>query len=642
MSGAGDSGAEAASSAIKGPKGELQYGGQGDLAFRSALWGTGCRPKRPLLPWEDERNPLHKILGKPDAFTVPRVKVWPEGYMNTSSCSASSQASPPSSDADLGQVPSVKQVSKGWIRKTALCKAWHDSRNEARAAALQSWKALILSSGRSTALGASIMADIEAAGGQESEELVFQSVRDAFAGKSVSTLRSRANSLLCYARFKATLSLNDIEPVFPMSEGSVYAYLSHLRREGAPRSRLGRMLEAIGFSKTLIGADVDEILRSPRIRGACARSEPVPVRKKSPLSVEEVVFLEKLAADPLGDADCIIAGFVCFVLHCRLRWSDAMCTLREPSIDVTEGRGFLDAELYSHKTIAAMQFRLLPVVGVLPGLSGLMWAEGWLQNRRRRGMQASREVPLQPAPMAWGAWAKVPFEACNGALWLREKLSQFRVSPEARLDVATHSLKCTVLSWLSRASCPTDLQRRAGYHLAVGERNPAEYERDGQSAVLHFIQGVYLCIQGSLFFPDSERSARWSGCRSIEEGVRVLVRGRAEAVLPRTSEDDGVSDHGVESEEDEDAGELVSEGDQNEAEAQVARIGLGVAASLKEDARVAFRHKVSSVVHLAKDDAPPDEGEITVFRCGRQANHNYEQLSFVPACDTRQCATCWA
>ena len=123
--------------------------------------------------------------------------------------------------------------------------------------------------------------------------------------------------------------------------------------------------------------------------------------------------------------------------------------------------------------------------------------------------------------------------------------------------------------------------------------------------------------------------------------MRVLVRGRAESVLPRTSEDDGVSDYGVESEEGEDPGELVSEGDQNEAEAQVARIGLGVTASLKEDVRVAFRHKVSSVVHLAKDDSPPDEGEITVFRCGRQANHNDERLSFVPACDTRQCATCW-
>ena len=111
--------------------------------------------------------------------------------MVAASCSASSQASPQTSDADLGQVPSVKQVSKGWIKKTALCKAWHDSKNEAKASALQSWKALILSSGRSTALGASIMADMEAAGGQKSEELVFQSVRDAFAGKSVSTLRSR-------------------------------------------------------------------------------------------------------------------------------------------------------------------------------------------------------------------------------------------------------------------------------------------------------------------------------------------------------------------------------------------------------------------------------------------------------------------
>ena len=71
-----------------------------------------------------------------------------------------------------------------------------------------------------------------------------------------------------------------------------------------------------------------------------------------------------------------------------------------------------------------------------------------------------------------------------------------------------------------------------------------------------------------------------------------------------------MSDYGVESEEGEDPGELVSEGDQNEAEAQVARIGLGVAASLKEDVRVAFRHKVSSVVHLAKDDSLPMKGRL--------------------------------
>ena len=632
-----------AASAIDEAKGELQYGGQGDLAFRSALWSTGCRPKRPLLPWEDDNNAVHRILGKPEPFKFPKVRFWPENFMTMPSSSSGSQAPQPASDADLVQVPVLKQVHKSWIRKTALCKAWHDAKNEARTSALQSWKALILGSGRATVLGALIMDDLASSSTPEAEAeaQVFQSVRDAFAGKSVSTLRSRANSLLCYARFAATLSLQDIEPVFPMSENSAYAYVCHLRREGAPKSRMSRFIQAVGFAKGLVGASVDEVLQSPRIKGACQNTEPAPVRKKSPLKVEEVVFLERLASDPMGGPSGIIAGFVCFLLHCRLRWSDGMCVLQEPRLDINDGRGFLEAELYSHKTIAAMQFRLLPVVGVLPGLSGMIWAEGWLQNRLRQGLHASRNLPLQPAPMAWGSWAKTPFEACSGALWLRETLSKFRSSPESRLDVATHSLKCTVLSWLSRAACPGDLQRRAGYHLAVGERNPAEYERDGQSAVLHFIQGVYLCIQGSLFFPDSERSARWSGCRTIDEGVRVLVHGRAESVLPRTVEADGDSDHGAESDEAGGEGDLVSEGDRNEAEAQVARIGESLSGVVTEDSRIAFRHRVSSVVHLARDDAPPDEGEITVFRCGRLANHNYERLSFVPVCDTRQCATCW-
>ena len=304
-------------------------------------------------------------------------------------------------------------------------------------------KALILGSGRATVLGALIMDDLASSSTPEAEAeaQVFQSVRDAFAGKSVSTLRSRANSLLCYARFAATLSLQDIEPVFPMSENSAYAYVCHLRREGAPKSRMSRFIQAVGFAKGLVGASVDEVLQSPRIKGACQNTEPAPVRKKSPLKVEEVVFLERLASDPMGGPSGIIAGFVCFLLHCRLRWSDGMCVLQEPRLDINDGRGFLEAELYSHKTIAAMQFRLLPVVGVLPGLSGMIWAEGWLQNRLRQGLHASRNVPLQPAPMAWGSWAKTPFEACSGALWLRETLSKFRSSPESRLDVATHSLK---------------------------------------------------------------------------------------------------------------------------------------------------------------------------------------------------------
>ena len=120
-----------------------------------------------------------------------------------------------------------------------------------------------------------------------------------------------------------------------------------------------------------------------------------------------------------------------------------------------------------------------------------------------------------------------------------------------------------------------------------------------------------------------------------------LSMGGPSPFFPGRFEADGDSDHGAESDEAEGEGDLVSEGDRNEAEAQVARIGESLSGVVTEDSRIAFRHRVSSVVHLARDDAPPDEGEITVFRCGRLANHNYERLSFVPACDTRQCATCW-
>ena len=54
-----------------------------------------------------------------------------------------------------------------------------------------------------------------------------------------------------------------------------------------------------------------------------------------------------------------------------------------------------------------------------------------------------------------------------------------------------------------------------------------------------------------------------------------------------------------------------------------------------------FRHKVSRVIHVAKDCAPPDEGEMTVFRCGRFANRNYEELTETPTVLIQKCSSCW-
>ena len=221
--------------------------------------------------------------------------------------------------------------------------------------------------------------------------MVFDSVRDAFAGKAVSTLKSRANALLCYMRWKSAGIKGSSMRVFPLTEAEAYAYICHLRREGAPKSRLAGFFQAVGFSKGLLGADVDAILSSPRVKGACSNTEPHVVSKKSPLAVEEVVLIEKLAFHSRGQ-DGIIAGFVCFVLHSRLRWSDAMHVDAEPILDVVDGHGYLESSVYSHKTAAAFKWQVLPMVAVLPGVSGLVWAEPWLQNRQAHGLRASKAV----------------------------------------------------------------------------------------------------------------------------------------------------------------------------------------------------------------------------------------------------------
>ena len=606
-----------------------------DLSLRSKLWFLGARKKRPLLPWEQEGSLLHRVLGDgPSSYKFPKL-AWPDEKLLIEDSLSTWSTLDTASDFPIASASVVQVSAKSWLSRSVKSKAWQDSRSEARTAVLQSWKVLVVASGDSTKLGKTICVD-----SGSDEQMVFDSIRDAFSGKAVSTLKSRANALLCYMRWKSAGVKGSALGVFPLSEAEAYAYICHLRREGAPKSRLAGFFQAVGFSKGLLGAEVDAVLSSPRVKGACSNTEPHVVAKKSPLSVEEVVLIERMAFQSRGQ-DGIIAGFVCFVLHSRLRWTDAMHVDAEPILDVADGHGYLEASVYSHKTAAAFKWQVLPVVSVLPGVSGLVWAEPWLQNRQAHGLRACRAVPFQPAPLAWGGWAAVPFDACHGAIWLREKLSAFRTDPEASMALATHSLKATVLSWLSKAACPSDLQRRAGYHVSASEKNPLEYERDGQAGVLHFIHAVYSCIQASLFFPDHSRSGRWSGCSTVEQGMSMLRTGSGATLQSGSAHDSVDSEPGDES----DAGQVpedgASEADEVMAESAVQEVDGYVAPQVQTPGVVAFCHVVSGVVHVSDTMHPDDDGESTKFRCGRTANANYRKLRFVPAFNTRQCALCW-
>ena len=137
--------------------------------------------------------------------------------------------------------------------------------------------------------------------------------------------------------------------------------------------------------------------------------------------------------------------------------------------------------------------RLLPVAGVVPGLSGA----------------------LRPCG---GGWYNLPLSSTEASVWLRELINPW--SSSATNNIATHSARATVLSWVSKASVKMSLRRLAGYHIKPGDKSALEYSRDSAAPVLKGIEAIYIAIRAGHFRPDACRSDRWVDCDSLIQAVR--------------------------------------------------------------------------------------------------------------------------
>jgi len=279
--------------------------------------------------------------------------------------------------------------------------SWAASEDGQLNTALQMWKVIDLDSTVHTRLGPTLTQCIQ--NGRD-EDFVFQVVADTFAGKFTSTLRMRAASLLSFGGWKRSVNFEKAHSLFPITELSAYEYLCDLRRTKAASSKRTLFLQAVGFSLGLLGADVDSVLDSARVKGVAFNHAFTEVEKKNPLTVQQLVFLERLAMEHPGP-EGIFAGYVCFLVHCRLRWSDGQHCCQEPWVDVSNGRGFVEASLYHHKTAKKLRSqagRLLPVAGVLPGISGKLWAINWLGHRSLFEGCSVEDLPNNA--LAFGFW----------------------------------------------------------------------------------------------------------------------------------------------------------------------------------------------------------------------------------------------
>ena len=571
--------------------------------------------------------------------------------------------------------------------------SWVASENRQLNLALQCWKVIILDSTSNTDLGSVLMHCIELG---RSDDYIWQVVSDVFSKKATATLKSRASSLLAFGRWKRSFSVGNSDGIFPISEELAYQYLCELRVMKASPSKGKRFLEAVGFAKGLVGARVDEVLNSARVKGAASGAAAVAPKKKHPFSVEQLLTLERIAMFGSGQ-DAIFAGYVCFLVHCRLRWSDGQHCIQEPTLDVCDDRGFIEAALYHHKTANKRRsnvVRLLPVAGVLPGVSGYNWAECWLQNRLRMNMRGSMKQPMMPAPTADGSWTMHPLTSSEANIWLREILAPWSKTSIAGL--ATHSAKATVLSWMAKANVEISLRRLAGYHVTPGDKSALEYSRDAAAPVLRQIEAVYIAIRSETFKPDVPRSQRWSGAETLEEAVKMaanqfdrqgrklskrrmfnssLLRLEAEPVLSREPEPSGdekdwpgfddettledlrthalkrsllskshfdpdalseISDmsESLESSTDADSG---SDDAERQAEINAERNAKNLVAPSDLAGKVCFRHVKSHTLHFVERSLY----DVKFFRCGRKCNSNYERVATVPAFAARGCMMCF-
>ena len=161
------------------------------------------------------------------------------------------------------------------------------------------------------------------------------------------------------------------------------------------------------------------------------------------------------------------------------------------------------------------------MAGVLPGLTGYDWATAWLAKKLDAGLRASMKQPTMPAPLAAGGWSGHPLSSLEASIWLREILQPWPAGPVKNL--ATHSAKATILSWMSKANVELSLRRLAGYHVAPGDKSALEYSRDAAAPILRQIEAVFIAVRANLFRPDLSRAQRWHGAQTLEEAVKVAA-----------------------------------------------------------------------------------------------------------------------
>ncbi|CAL1162165.1 unnamed protein product [Cladocopium goreaui] len=420
-----------------------------------------------------------------------------------------------------------------------------------------------------------------------------------------------------------------------LKEFDIYSYLGHLESGKAGATAASSFLEALRFLDSvavLTCADLGLVL-SPRVTGFAHQQflRKAPLKQKDPMPCLVVAELEKLLLRQEDSVQTCILGQLLWCFHAASRWSDSMrlqCLKLEKIKDVA----LVTGEALGSKTSVTKeaQTRLLPYVAIGTGVSGMLWAEKWLDAR-------VEELGREPEPFLpsfscrTGRWSSTPMSSSEAGGYLQDFVEEVRhlMEPFPKLDVqnlGTHSLKTGLLTMAARSTAvrfSMAERRTLGHHIKPGDRSVLTYSREAYTSLYAKILACFREIQLGNFRPDS------SALERIIEAADTMASGPPVQVDAAPLEADKV--------ETADLWEISSESSE---EAQ----GLiGVLESQEETVgRKPFpgEHEVNCIVHRKSGIVHGLTSSGATTLCGRHVSANYVALERAAIDDMECCILC--
>ena len=406
---------------------------------------------------------------------------------------------PESGHDSRGSEEAIQRLS--YVRRIRIARSDDDLRD----ASISKLKKIILLEPATTRLGELL---VPVSTRPLSEFEIRRSLEQAFSKKSSNTLYKRACALSRYIEW--FLLLNHRGSPLRLKEFDIYSYLGHLENERAGATAASSFLEALRFLDlvaVLTCADLGRIL-SPRVTGFAHQQflRKAPLKQKDP-----VPCLEKLLLRQEDKVQICILGQLLWCFHAASRWSDAL-RLQSLKLEKVKDVALITGEALGSKTSMTKetQTRLLPYVAIGTGVSGLLWAEKWLDAR-------VAELGREPDPFLpsfscrTGRWALTPMSSSEAGGYLQDFVEEVKalMEPFPKVDIrnlGTHSLKTGLLTMAARSTSikfSMSERRTLGHHIKPGDRSVLTYSREAYTSLYAKILACFREIQLGTFRPDS-------------------------------------------------------------------------------------------------------------------------------------------